>query len=181
MPIYAIFEEHDNGYDDYSNRDIDNVLIGYVEDVDIAERLCDMTEQIAKHDAEEKIYDDWCNRNYEWREKNRHRYVDAKQIIVYVKKRERLLNKINEIPKPDLSKVPKDRHHIVMGGYFNKTHALTVEIMDIAEKIKASIDIEKANAINAALDAERTAAIGPMPNHPNVVYKKHYELIEKLA
>lgn len=181
MPIYAIFEEHDNGYDDYSHRDIDNVLIGYVEDEEIAKSLCDMTEQLAKHKAEKKIYDAWCERNHDWREKNKHRYVDANRIIVYVKKRDRLIAGLNNIPKPDLSRVPQERHHIVMGGYHSKTHSVVLEINDITEKIKASIDIEKANAINAALDAERDAALGPMPNYPNVVYKRNYELLEKLA
>lgn len=181
MPIFAIFEEHENGYDDNSHHDIENVLIGYVEDEEIAKSICDMSEQIAKHKAEQKAYDAWYDRKREWHEANKHRYIDANRIMDYVTKRERLMDKINSIPKPDLSKIPAERHHIVMGGYYGKTHALNMEIADLTNKIKASIDIEAAQANNLALNAERDTVLGPEPTHPKYVYKKHYELIEKLA
>lgn len=179
MPIYAIFEVHENESWDDSNVD---VLAGYVESEEAAIRLCDTSEQSRIHHEQETVYEAWRDKQRAWIETNKHRYINVDQIHKYVESHQRISQRLHNFncSPPNLSKIPVERRDIVMAGFINKRAPLERELANLSEKIKNCLNIDVATAINAALEKEKAAALGEMPPYPAFVYKRHYELIEKL-
>jgi hypothetical protein len=179
MTIYAIFEVHENeGWDE---SDVD-VLVGYVESVEAANRLCDTTKQQQIHDEQEAKYDAWREKEQKWIAENKHKFVNVDQINSYVTRHQALAQRIHNFncSPPNLSKVPEDRRDRVMAGFINKRAPLERELADLAAKIGNCLNIEAAKSINDALLKDKENVLGERPPYPDFVYKRHYEAIEKL-
>lgn len=179
MPIYAIFEVHEN--DGWDESDVD-VLAGYVESEEAAIRLCDTSLQQKIHDEQEAVHDAWREKEHAWNDTNKHKFVNVDQIQKYVESHQRISQRLHNFncSPPNLSKIPVERRDIVMAGFINKRAPLERELANLSEKIKNCLNIEVAKTINDALLKEKAAALGEMPPYPAFVYKRHYELIEKL-
>lgn len=179
MTIYAIFEEHENeGWDDSTV----DMLVGYVESEEAAIRLCDTSVQCKVHDEQEAVYEAWREKERKWNEENKHKFVNVDQIQKYVESHQRISQRLHNFncSPPNLTKVPVERRDRVMAGFINKRAPLERELADLSAKIKNCLDIEAAKSINDALLKDKSAALGEMPPYPAFVYKRHYELIEKL-
>ena len=179
MTIYAIFEVHEN--EGWNDSDVD-VLIGYAESEEAAIRLCNTENQQKIHDEQETKYNAWREKERVWNDANKHRFINVDQIKLYVEKHHRISQKLHNFncSPPNLSKIPSDRHELIMARFNARKVPLQNELEFLSNKIKVSLNADVAQAINEALKKEREAEVGPQPEYPNFVYKRHYEAIEKL-
>lgn len=179
MPIYAIFEVHE--HDGWDGSDVDS-LIGYVESEEAAIRLCDTSEQQKIVNEQEFKYNDWREKERKWNDDNKHKFVNVDKIKEYIEKHQRLSQRLHNFncSPPNLTKVPVECRDRVMARFINKKAPLEKELADLSEKIRNSLDINVAMANDDALIKEREATIGERPEYPDFVYKRYYELVQKL-
>ena len=178
MPIYAIFEVKQEGYDD---TDVD-ILIGYVESEEAAIRICDNSEQEKIYKEKWAKYLEYCKVGKEWDDANKHKFVNVNQIKMYIESHQRVAQRLHNFncSPPNISKIPEDRREKVMAAFINKRAPFEKKLADLSEKIKNCLDLEKATAINEALKKERADAVGEEQEYPDTVYKRRYELAQKL-
>lgn len=173
MTIHVIFLS--NSYEDGPD-----TIVGYVDSNEAAEKFCDQGGHRKRYENESKLFSEYHKRRDKWMAENKHRFVDVNMIGMYIEKKDRLEKKLESMLLSDLSRIPVDRHALVIQNYNSKKQPLLKELEDVVQKIKHSLNNKEAEKINSDLLAEMESVIGKEVTMPSLLNNYYYEPVEKI-